>query len=126
MIESIDPSPEGRRLFVRDLVLEARIGVRPREQRSAQRVRINIVLDLDAPAEPGRDELDAVVSYEPLVEASRAVVAEGHIKLVETVAERLLARCFFDPRIRRARVRVEKLDVYPDAEVGVEIERGRR
>jgi 7,8-dihydroneopterin aldolase/epimerase/oxygenase len=43
---------------------------------------------------------------------------------VETLAERIAALCLSDRRVRVARVRVEKLDVFPDAtSVGVEIER---
>jgi len=35
--------------------------------------------------------------------------------------------CLSDPRVLSARIRVEKLDVFPEAEsVGVEIERFRR
>lgn len=126
-----DPAPPPRRprlcrLFVRDLVLDARIGVYRHEQNRTQRVRINLDLTVEEPAEPAADELAAVVSYEPLVLAARAIVAEGHIKLVETLAARLAAMCLEDPRVHAVRVRVEKLDVFPDtAAVGVEIERER-
>jgi 7,8-dihydroneopterin aldolase/epimerase/oxygenase len=45
---------------------------------------------------------------------------------VETLAERIAEACFRDRRVITARVRIEKLDVYADAEsVGVEIERRR-
>ena len=48
------------------------------------------------------------------------------INLVETLAERIAAQCLEDHRILVAKVRVEKLDVMPDASaVGVEIERHR-
>ena len=54
----------------------------------------------------------------------RAIIAEGHVRLAETLAERIAAACFEDPRVRTARVRVEKLHALTDAEsVGVEIER---
>ena len=52
------------------------------------------------------------------------MVAAGHVQLVETLAERLCEACLDDPRIRIARVRVEKLDVFADADAaGVEVER---
>jgi len=45
---------------------------------------------------------------------------------VETLAERIAAECLEDHRILAAKVRVEKLDVMPEASaVGVEIERHR-
>jgi dihydroneopterin aldolase len=46
---------------------------------------------------------------------------------VETLAEQIAALCLEDRRVRVARVRVEKLDVFVDAtSVGVEIERVTR
>ena len=38
-----------RHVFLRDLVLPARIGVHPHEQRGAQRVRINVDLAVEDP-----------------------------------------------------------------------------
>jgi dihydroneopterin aldolase len=113
-----------RHLFVRDLVLDALIGIHPHEQLARQRVRINLDLAVEegAPAE----RLADVVSYEPLVAEAKLIVAEGHIALVETLAERLADLCLADPRVALARVRVEKLDIIPEAaSVGVEIERRR-
>ncbi|HEX2117219.1 MAG TPA: dihydroneopterin aldolase, partial [Alphaproteobacteria bacterium] len=72
------------------------------------------------------DRLDSVVCYDDLIAAVRVVVDAEHVQLVETLAERIAEACFRDRRVITARVRVEKLDVYPDAEsVGVEIERRR-
>jgi 7,8-dihydroneopterin aldolase/epimerase/oxygenase len=61
-----------------------------------------------------------------VVEGIRRILGEGHINLVETLAERIAAQCLDDHRIVGAKVRVEKLDVMPEASaVGVEIERQR-
>jgi len=67
-----------------------------------------------------------VVCYAEVVEDIRRLIREGHINLVETLAERIVERCLEDHRILDAKVRVEKLDVMPEASaVGVEIERHR-
>jgi dihydroneopterin aldolase len=67
-----------------------------------------------------------VVDYEGVANAVRALVAAGHVMLVETLAERIAEACLADPRVHLARVRVEKLDVFADAaSAGVEIERRR-
>jgi dihydroneopterin aldolase len=72
----------------------------------------------------GRDELSRVVDYEAIVNRVRAIVAAGHVQLVETLAERLAEACLADARVAVATVRVEKLDVFADAaSAGVEIER---
>ena len=118
-----DAAKGTRHLFVRDLVLAARIGVHPHEHQAPQRVRLNLDLGV---AESGRapEDLAEVVDYEALIERVRRLVAGRHVKLVEPLAERVAALCLEDPRVRSARVRVEKLDAIADAAaVGVEIER---
>jgi dihydroneopterin aldolase len=96
-------------------------------------VRINIDLGVDddaaggmSRAAVGKDDLSRVVDYGKVAAATRAIVAAGHVRLVETLAERIAEAAFADPRVRQVRVRVEKLAVMPDAAaVGVEIERRR-
>lgn len=113
-----------RRLLVRDLVLTGRIGVHPQEQRVAQRLCLNLDLGVAEGGRPLRDELAQVVDYEALIERLRHLVGSRHCNLVETLAEHIAELCLEDPRVRRARVRVEKLDAIADAAaVGVEIER---
>lgn len=120
-----------RHVFLRDLVLNASIGVYPHEHRAKQRIRINVDLGVEddaaralSRARVGRDELSRVVDYEAVANRVRAIVDAGHVRLVETLAERIAEACLEDPRIHLARIRVEKLDVFADAaSAGVEIER---
>lgn len=120
-----------RHVFLRDLVLAASIGVHPHEQAAPQRVRINIDLGVEDDggqrlSRPGvgRDELSRVVDYEKVADAARGIVASGHVRLVETLAERIAEACLADRRVYLVRVRVEKLDIFADAtSAGVEIER---
>ena len=113
-----------RRMFVRDLVLDCLIGVHRYERDGRQRVRINLSLDVLETGHADRDRLADVVNYDTLVVRIRALAQNGHVNLVETFAERVASICLEDDRVRRATVRVEKLDVFDDTEsVGVEIER---
>ena len=115
-----------RHIFIRDLVLPASIGVYPHEHGATQRIRVNVDLGIAeaAGAGVGVDELGRVVNYERVAQAVRRIVAAGHVMLVETLAERIAEHCLIDERVQLARVRVEKLDVFPDAAAaGVEIER---
>lgn len=115
------------RMFVRDLVLPCRIGVHPHERETAQRVRVNVELAVEDACAATGDDIAAVVSYEDVVFGVRAIADRGHINLVETMAESIAGLCLADPRVRAARIRVEKLDVFPEAaSVGVEIERLRK
>ena len=112
-----------RHVFVRDLVLDCNIGVHAHEKGRVQRVRINLDLGVTE-GSTHHDRLENVVCYEDIVTKVRAITADGHINLAETLAERIAAVCLQDPQCRSARVRVEKLQVFDDAgAVGVEIER---
>lgn len=116
-----------RRVLVRDLMLGCEIGVFRHERGARQRVRINLDLAVREDALPIADDLRNVVCYDEIVSGIRRLVEAGHLNLVETLAERIAEMCLADARIRRALVRVEKLDVYPDvASVGIEIERINR
>jgi dihydroneopterin aldolase len=113
------------KVFVRDLVLPCRIGVYSHEKHGSQRVRINLEL-LCAEHPAINDEHINVVCYDQIITEIKQLIAGEHINLVETLAERIAALCLRDFRVHLAKVRVEKLDVFPEAEaVGVEIERQR-
>ncbi len=115
-----------RRVFINDLVLVCHIGVHSHERRAGQRVRINADLAVHDDGRPLDDDLANVVCYETIVDGIKRIVAEGHINLVETLAERIADMCLADRRVERARIRIEKLDIYRDAaSVGVEIERSQ-
>lgn len=118
-----------RRVFVRDLSLEARLGVHPHEKAAPQRVLISVELaveDLAAPDGVGADDLRRVVDYAGIVVAARAAAADRHTLLVETLAERIAMAALADGRVVCVRVKVEKPDAFAEAAaVGVEIERRR-
>jgi dihydroneopterin aldolase len=112
-----------RHVFIRDLVLVCTIGVHRHERTASQRIRLNLDLAVSE-SQDLNDDLANVVCYEKIASGVRELVARRHIKLVETLADEVAALCLEDKRVRSIRVRVEKLDVFPDAgSVGVEIER---
>jgi dihydroneopterin aldolase len=117
-----------RHVFLRDLVMPASIGIYPHEHTARQRVRINVDLGVREDGEAvGRDELARVVDYEKVANKVRAIVGSGHVRLAETLAERIAESCLDDTRVQLVRIRVEKLDIFPDAvSAGVEIERRQR
>ena len=115
-----------RHVFIRDLTLTGLVGVYQHEKLNAQRIRINV--DLAVKETPGiaKDRLADVVSYEDVANGIRNMFGNRHVNLVETLAENISDMCFNDKRVLSARVRIEKLDVFEDAEsAGVEIERFR-
>jgi dihydroneopterin aldolase len=114
-----------RHVFIRNLELPVNIGVYSHEEGKMQPVRFNVDLgvldDKDL-----QDQLEKVVDYGVIEGRIRSIIAEGHVRLAETLAERIAAACFEDNRVISVRVRVEKLQALAAAEsAGVEIERTR-
>lgn len=119
-----DAAASVRHVFIRDMVLNALIGVHKHEQKQRQRVRINLDLSVFEKAGPANDRLADVVDYEEVADGIRALVGRRHVNLLETLAEQIAELCLAHKRVRAVRVRVEKLDVFADAaSAGVEIER---
>ncbi len=119
-----DARAKVRHIFVRDLTLPCLVGIHAHERQAHQRICIN----LDLAVREGDGELDDaianVVCYEEISNDVRDIVSHGHVNLVETLAETIAAVCLKDRRVRSARGRIEKLDVFEDAaSAGVEIER---
>jgi 7,8-dihydroneopterin aldolase/epimerase/oxygenase len=113
-----------RHVFVRDLELNANIGVYHREKGQMQPVRINLDLTVEETDGDIDDKLENVVDYGAVVDGIKAILAGGHLNLVETLAEKVATHCLADKRVKVARVRIEKLKVLAEAQsVGVEIER---
>ncbi len=111
-------------VFIRDLVLDCSIGIHDHEKESPQRVRLNIDLSVREYGDDLDDNYENVVCYEKIANGVKELIAQGHVNLVETLAENIAAICLRNKRVRTARIRVEKLDILADAtSVGVEIER---
>ncbi|MFN4295573.1 MAG: dihydroneopterin aldolase [Brevundimonas sp.] len=100
-----EPRREALTVFVRGLEVQAGIGVHDHEQGRLQTLTIDVSLELGA---GDVDDLSDTVNYETVAEAARAIVASGHVGLVETFADRLALSCLEDSRVRAVHVRVEK------------------
>ena len=107
-------------VFVRGLKVAAEIGVYEHEHGRRQPLVVDVELSLDpAPVE----HISDTFNYEIVLNEARRIAESGHLKLVETFAERLGRACLADHLVRRVRVRVEKPEALaPHAQAaGVEI-----
>jgi dihydroneopterin aldolase len=107
-------------VFVRGIQVEAEIGIYAHEYGRTQPLVIDVEITVAA---EGFETIADTINYETITDAAREIAASGHLKLVETFAERLARACLEDPRARRVRVRVEKPQALaPHAEAaGVEL-----
>jgi 7,8-dihydroneopterin aldolase/epimerase/oxygenase len=118
-----------RHVFVRGLTVQALLGVHAHEAAQPQRVVIGVdlaVTDDAAPSGEGADTLVRVVDYGSVAETARGIATAGHVRLAETLAERIAVALLDDARVQRVRVCVEKPDILANVtSVGVVVERTR-
>lgn len=111
------------KIFVKDYVKDANIGVYAEEKGVTQQIRLTV----DAFLAPGIvstvDEMVEVPSYTDIIDAIDHIIGRGHINLVETLAEEITTMLLRDQRIGGVRVLIEKLERGPVR--GVEIYRTR-
>ncbi len=113
-------------IFIKDLVLEMSVGIYDHERAQAQRVIVNITLDVESNFGKASLSIDDVVSYEAVANDVRALSAARHYDLLEEFAEHVAAVCLCSPLAQRVLLRIEKPDIIPDTDsVGVEIARFR-
>jgi 7,8-dihydroneopterin aldolase/epimerase/oxygenase len=110
------------KVCVRDLVLPMRIGIWSEEHGIDQRVRFTVELWV-SPGGHRPGDLSSVISYGFITGGIKDIVAEGHVLLTETLAERIAAHCLSHPRAAKVRIVVEKIDRIPGASLGCEIVR---
>ena len=114
-----------RHVFVNRLAVEASIGIHPHERENKQTIWLTI--DAGVPEESATPEaIGDVVCYEDICKLATALATDGHIDLVETLAERIADRLMEDPRLVQIRVQIEKPQAIAQAaSVGIAISRLR-
>lgn len=112
-----------RRIFLREVVLDANIGIHAFERAGAQRLVINVDLFVPyAVSTPKHDKIHEVIDYDFVRTTVRRRIAQGHINLQETLVDDIARSLLAHPGVHAVRVASEKPDVYEDVEaVGIEV-----
>lgn len=113
-------------IVIRDLRVEALIGIHQRERHVAQTVSIDLEIGLPGAAVFRSDKVADTIDYEQVALKIRALAASGHFRLVETLAERIARLLIDDFGAPWVRVSAAKIGILANAKfVGVTIERKR-
>ena len=112
-----------RRIFLRNYVVDANIGIHAHEKNGAQRVALNV--DVFVPlslSTPHHDRIHEVIDYDFIRLAIKHRIEQGHINLQETLVDDVARALLAHPAVRAVRVSSEKPDVYDDVDaVGIEV-----
>jgi len=127
--KSLAGDPPRDRISMTEHLRDVEIGAFQAERGVTQTVRFDVVVEVETRAEGATDDVDRILSYDTIVEAIDAALAEERVNLLETLATRIADRILLHPLAGRAYIRISKLDRGPFT-LGVEIVRnapeGRR
>lgn len=110
-------------LFLRDLLVEARIGIHEFERNAPQRLAVEIEVDIEPSRVPKCDDIADALDYDWIRDEVKRLVAGRHFDLQETLVMAIANKLAERPQIVRATVQTAKPDVYDDvAAVGCRVE----
>ena len=95
------PAIRADRISLRDHIVEVEIGAFQPERGITQRISFNVVVEVRPPDAPLDDDVDRILSYDPLTEAIAAELAAERLNLLETLAERVAERILAEPQAQR-------------------------
>ena len=110
-----------RCIRIRELELNARVGIYDHEKQNPQRLIVSLDIDVEL-ANQTIQNTDDIVDYDGIAESIRDMVSQSHIELLETVAEKIVDICLEDIRVKAVSLCLEKPNIHPDmAGVGVSL-----
>jgi len=115
-----------RKILIKDLVLKMLIGIHNFEKKKKQRVKFNLIINIDQNLIPNDKDLKSIVNYEQVIKTIMRITSRKHYPLLETLAEKIFDKLFENFRIKKILLRIEKLDVIKNTtSVGIELEKTR-
>ena len=115
-----------RKILVRDLILKISVGIHDFEKKKKQRVKFNLDINTDPSLAPDDNNLNSIINYEDVIKNIKKITNKKHYLLLETLAEKIFLKLFENIRVKKVKLRIEKLDVFKNtSSVGIEIEKSK-
>jgi dihydroneopterin aldolase len=114
-------------IFLREIRLDARVGIYKREKAITQKVELDLDIALPDDRVFNSGKVADTIDYAVVIERIRAALLEQHYGLVESLAEHVAQILLGEFHAAWVRVSIAKIGAQRDARrVGVVIERGRK
>ena len=115
-----------RKVVIKNLILNIFIGIHDFEKKKKQKVRFNIEVETNPNTKPSNKDFSTIVDYETLVNKIKELVKKQHHELLEELAENIFRIIFQNKLVKKANVKLEKLNIIRESEsVGVDITKNR-
>jgi len=114
-------------VIIKNLIIDASIGIHEHEKVKKQRVSISLSIEVVDNISLVDHKIENFLSYENVINNIKLIINKGHIDLVETLSYEILSNIFSDSRASKVWLKIEKLDVFAEAQsVGLEIIKTRK
>ena len=115
-----------RTVFIKDFIIQEIIGIHEHEKTEKQKIKFNIVVDVNQNTVPDEKDIKSIVDYEKITNKLENLVKNKKYNFLESLAEDSFKEIFEDKRINSVKIKIEKLDAIKNADsVGVEVFKSR-
>ena len=122
-----DKSSIKRTVFIKDFIIEEIIGIHEHEKIKKQKIKFNIVLDVNQNSLPDEKDIKSIVDYEKITNKLESLTSGKKYNFLESLAEDSFKEIFEDKRINSATIKIEKPEAIKNAKsVGVEVFKTRK
>ena len=122
-----DKSSIKRTVFIKDFTIEEIIGIHEHEKIKKQKIKFNIVLDVNQSSVPDEKNIKSIVDYEKITNKLEKLTKSTKYNFIESLAEDSFGEIFQDKRINSVKIKIEKPDAIKNAgSVGVEVFKTRK
>ena len=116
-----------RTVFIKDFIIEEIIGIHNHEKIKKQKIKFNIVLDVNQSSVPDEKNIKSIVDYEKITNKLENLTKSKKYNFLESLAEDSFKEIFEDNRINSVKIKIEKPEAIVNAEsVGVEVFKTRK
>ena len=122
-----DKSSIKRTVFIKNFIIEEIIGIHEHEKIKKQKIKFNIVLDVNQSSVPDEKDIKSIVDYEKITNKLENLTKSKKYNFLESLAEDSFKEIFEDKRINSVVIKIEKPEAIKNAEsVGVEVFKTRK
>ena len=122
-----DKSCIKRTVFIKNFIIEEIIGIHKHEKIKKQKIKFNIVLDVNQSFVPDEKDINSIVDYEKITNKLENLTKSKKYNFLESLAEDSFEEIFKDKRINSVTIKIEKPEAIKNAEsVGVEVFKTRK
>ena len=115
-----------RTVFIKDFIIQEIIGIHEHEKTKKQKIKFNIVVNVNQNTVPDEKDIKSIVDYEKITNKLENLVKNKKYNFLESLAEDSFKEIFKDKRINSVKIKIEKLDAIKNADsVGVEVLKNR-